>query len=289
MLLKAFAKINWSLDITGTRPDGYHLLDMIMQPISIADDIVLSPAPDLAITTGGYPRCAADSSNLAYRAAELLRNQFKPESGVHISLHKRIPIGAGLGGGSADAAAVLFGLNRLWNLNLSQDILESFGLQIGADVPFCLRGGLARVRGIGEIIESEPCCMDYRLLVLQPCRGLSTRAVYTAWHQLNTPSRPDTENVLKALSDGNPSLLAGSMHNVLEPVSAAQCPEIPEAVEKLLSAGAFAAQMSGSGSAVFGAFRSKEAAEKARKELSGQYKNVYLCHSQTDSIRLMED
>ena len=157
MLLKAFAKINWSLDITGIRPDGYHLMDMVMQPVSLADEIGLFPSPDISLFTDGNPPSRADHTNLAWRAADLLRNTCGVKEGVRITLHKNIPMGAGLGGGSADAAAVLYGLNRMWRLGLSCRNLEELGLSLGADVPFCLRGGLVRTRGIGELLEDRAC------------------------------------------------------------------------------------------------------------------------------------
>ena len=289
MLLKAFAKINWSLDITGIRPDGYHLMDMVMQPVSLADEITLTPDRDLSITTGGYPPSAANPSNLAYRAAALLRDESGTASGVRIHLHKQIPIGAGLGGGSADAAAVLVGLNRLWNLNLPADRLEALGLSLGADVPFCLRGGLVRTRGIGEELENHAFRASFWLLILQPCRGLSTREIFTAYHESSGLSRPDTLSVLQALDTGDLSLLSASIANVLEPVSSARCPEIPEAVSLLRSSGAVAAQMTGSGSAVFGVFRSRPAAEKAKAALTPRFRHIHLCHTQSDSIRIMEE
>ena len=289
MLLKAFAKINWSLDITGIRPDGYHLMDMVMQPVSLADEIELLPAADLSISTGGNPPSRADSSNLAYRAADLLRNSFQVKEGVHIFLNKSVPMGAGLGGGSADAAAVLFGLNRLWSLHLTGKELEALGLSLGADVPFCLRGGLVRTRGIGEILEDMPCSVNYWLLIIQPCRALSTRDIFAAYHAADTFRSPDTEKVLTALASGDPPLLASSIGNVLESVSSVRCPEIPEAVSMLTSAGAFAAQMTGSGSAVFGAFRSRILAEKAKSILSSRYRVIHLCHTQTDSVRIVEE
>lgn len=289
MYLQTFAKINWSLDITGVREDGYHLMDMVMQPISIADEIELIPSPDLSISTDGYPPSRADETNLAYRAAHLLRRTFRVREGVHIALHKKIPMGAGLGGGSADAAGVLLGLNQLWNLHLDSARLEDLGLSLGADVPFCVRGGLTRTRGIGELLENHPCKLNYWLLVIQPCRALSTKDIFTAWHQSDSASSPDTEQVLWALSQGDASLLSASIGNVLESVSAHACPEIPEAVSALRSAGAFAAQMSGSGSAVFGAFRSRVLAEKAREKLSAVYRPVFLCHTQSDSVRIMDE
>ncbi len=289
MILRAFAKINWSLDITGVRPDGYHMMDMVMQPVSICDEITLIPGEGISIETSGFPPSAANASNLAFRAAELLRSRYDVKEGVHLSLYKNIPMGAGLGGGSADAAAVLYGLNRFWNLRLPNEELERLGLMLGADVPFCLRGGLTRTRGIGEDLENHECRINYRLLVFQPCKALSTKAIFAAWHEAADVARPDTENVLRALREGDAVLLSRSIGNVLEAVSASGCPEIPEAISRLRSSGAFAAGMTGSGSAVFGVFRSGEAAQKAKKVLDGIYPRIHFCHTQTDSIRMMEE
>ena len=289
MILKAFAKINWSLDITGLRPDGYHLMDMVMQPISLADEIELFPSRNLSISTDGNPPSRADRTNLAYRAADLLREYCGVDKGVHIALHKSIPMGAGLGGGSADAAGVLHGLNLLWRLNLSREKLESIGLSLGADVPFCVRGGVTRTRGIGENLENRPSAINYWLLVFQPCRALSTREIFSAYHASENVRHPDTEQVLAALAAGDSGLLSASIGNVLEPVSAAGCPEIPKAIADLRSAGAFAAQMTGSGSAVFGAFRSRTLAEKARDRLAGTWRSIHLCHTQSDSVRIMDE
>ena len=142
MKLQAFAKINWSLDITGVREDGYHFMDMLMQPVSISDEIEISSAPALSVTVSGFPPVRADESNLAYRAAAALKKAGHYRSGAAIHLFKRIPVGAGMGGGSTDAAAVLVGLNKLWGLSLPSAELEKIGLTIGADVPFFIRGGM---------------------------------------------------------------------------------------------------------------------------------------------------
>ncbi len=288
MKLDAFAKINWSLDITGIRDDGYHLMDMVMQPVSLADEITLMPSAEMMITTDGTPHSRADETNLAMRAARALRQYTGAEQCVSIHVHKRIPIGAGMGGGSADAAAVLFGLNRLWNAGCSPTELEKIGLTLGADVPFCLRGGVTRTTGIGEILENHPCKSNYWLLVFQPCRGLSTREIFSAWKK-EAISRPDTLSVLEALENGNPDLLGKSIGNVLEPVSSRFCPEIREAIHALVGAGARAAEMTGSGSAVFGLFRSRQDAERAREILSFRWKKIHLCHTQSDSIRITEE
>lgn len=288
MQLEAFAKINWSLDIVGIRDDGYHLMDMVMQPVSVADEITLLPSRKMKITTGGTPRSRADESNLAMRAALAFRETLGSDLCVSIHVHKRIPIGAGMGGGSADAAAVLYGLNRLWSAGFSAIELEQIGLRLGADVPFCLRGGLARTTGIGEVIENHPCKSNFWLLVFQPCRGLSTREIFASWHQ-DDIVHPDTPSVLSALETGNPDLLGRSVGNVLEPVSAARCPEIREAKEALLLSGARAAAMTGSGSAVFGLFRTRSDARKAADTLSRRWKHIHVCHTQTDSIRIVEE
>ena len=289
MILKAFAKINWSLDITGQREDGYHFMDMLMQPVSLSDEIILAPASTLEISTGGWPRSRADESNLAYRAALALKNAAGTSLGARIHVHKQIPIGAGMGGGSSDAAAVLTGLNRLWKTGLSRAELEHIGLTVGADVPFLIRGGLARTRGIGEDLEDHDCRSNYWLIIIQPCPGLSTGQVFSLWHESAPSDRPDTDQALQALETGDLNLLCASIGNVLQPVSEKLRPEIAEACACLKAEGALAARMTGSGSAVFGVFRSSIAAEKAFHRISGRYKTVFLCHTQHDSVRLMEE
>ena len=288
MRLEAFAKINWSLDIVGIREDGYHLMDMVMQPVSLSDEISLLPSREMSITTGGPVHCRADDSNLALRAAKAFRQVSGTDAAVEIHVEKRIPIGAGLGGGSADAAAVLFGLNRLWNTGFSAEKLEEIGLALGADVPFCLRGGLARTTGIGETIVNHPFKNNYWLLVFQPCRGLSTRDIFMSWKQ-DQVVHPDTDGVLDALENGTPELLSSRIGNVLEPVSTYYRPEIRKAKEMLMAAGALAAEMTGSGSAVFGLFRSRADAQKALNILSASWKQIHLCHTQSDSIRISEE
>ena len=178
MIVEARAKINWTLEIKGVRPDGYHLLDMLMQPVTLSDELTLIPAEGISLRCESGPGIPCDRRNLAWRAAEALRRETGCGLGVDILLRKRIPSGAGLGGGSADAAAVLLGLNRLWHLGLTRERLESIGLTLGADVPFCVRGGLTRVEGIGEKLESLGQVPPLHLVILQPCEGLSTAEIY---------------------------------------------------------------------------------------------------------------
>lgn len=286
MILEAFAKINWSLDITGVREDGYHLMDMLMQPVSLSDEITLTPSGTLEITTGGWPHSRADGTNLAYRAAAALKEAAACPCGASIHVHKRIPMGAGMGGGSTDAAAVLIGLNRMWHTGLPDPELEKIGLSLGADVPFFIRGGLTRTRGIGEELESHECKANYWLVVIQPCAGLSTAKVFGLWHESAVTERPDTDQALQALVSGNLDLLCRSIGNALQPVSQTLRPAIVQACADLVSEGAVTAKMTGSGSAVFGVFRSSVQAGKAYRKLSAVYKTVFLCHTQHDSIRI---
>ncbi len=289
MLLEACGKINWSLDITGVREDGYHLMDMLMQPVSLADTVRLLPAEDLSLTTSGFPPIRADESHLALRAARLLKEHTGCPLGASVSVHKRIPVCAGMGGGSADAAAVLFGLNRLWNTGLSPEELEELGLKLGADIPFCLRGGLTRTRGIGDLMENLPYDPVFPLIVVQPCRGLSTRDVFRAWQESGETRHPATEDAMEGLRLGDLALMRKSLGNVLQPVSERMRPQIALALRRLRDAGADVALMTGSGSAVFGVFRNPSRARAAFPSISAQWRSTFLCHTRRHSIRITEE
>lgn len=288
MKLEARAKINWSLDITGVREDGYHLMDMLMQPVSLCDDLTLLPGDGISLRTSGYPAIKADEKNLAFRAANLLRDTYHLNCGCFMHLHKRIPVGAGMGGGSADAAAVLYGLNILWQLGLSQSELENISLRLGADVPFCLRGGLARTTGIGENLQSLPCTRLYWLVVIQPCKGLSTGEVFSAWHASQTNIHPDTDRLAVILSEGKTNELHGSLYNVLQRVSSQMQSEIDIAIQSLRECGAIDAVMTGSGSAVFGCFMNAKSARNALVRLSSRWHSIWMCHTDMDSIRVIK-
>ena len=284
MRVKARAKINWTLDILGQREDGYHLMDMLMQSVSLADTITLTPASEVTITTGGYPKLPANERNLAYRAAIALQNATNCRNGAAIHVEKRIPVGAGMGGGSADAAGVLAGLNQLWKTGLNQQELEAIGLTLGADVPFCLRGGLTRTTGIGEKMVSLPCSRLYDLVVIQPCRGLSTGEVFTAYHEKADIPRPATGAAQLALENGDAALLAESLGNVLQAVSQDMRPPIGDAIAALKQRGAIAALMTGSGSAVFGVFESEEDAREAARSLRSRWASTFYCRTCQESI-----
>ena len=284
MQIQARAKINWTLDILGQREDGYHLMDMLMQPVTLSDDVTLTPAEEITLTTGGSPLLPADEKHLAWRAAVALKGHTGYPGGAAIHVEKHIPVGAGMGGGSADAAAVLVGLNRLWGLQLPPAELEAIGLRLGADVPFCIRGGLTRTTGIGECMENLPCGKCWPLVVIQPCEGLSTREIFAAYHEGVVDARPDNDAAARALACGDASALSAAMANVMQPVSEQRRPGIAQAIRALEEQCAFAARMTGSGSAVFGVFADEASAQKAYDALRPRWERTYLCQTCTESV-----
>lgn len=270
MRIKARAKINWTLDIVGKRADGYHLLDSLIQSVELYDTLTIRPAETLEFALEGYARVPDDDTNLALRAARLLMETAQVKTGASLLLKKRIPVGAGMGGGSADAAAVLMGLNRFWRLNLPEEQLRGLGLAIGADVPFCMSGGFQRITGIGENLARLSCMRPAFLVIVQPCRGLSTRDVFgqVALDRIGPHQRPDNVRAVQAIADGRLLEAVPNLGNVLQAVAIRQRPEIGEAIQALEHFGALGAQMTGSGSAVFGVFETARDAQCAWESAS---------------------
>ena len=289
MLLRAFAKINWTLDITGTLEDGYHYMDMLMQPVSLADEITLLPAERLLFTAEGDPAIPLDETNLAVRAVRALERETSRPLPCSIHIRKRIPSGAGMAGGSADAAAVLIGVNRFFGLGLDMETLCRIGLGLGADVPFCLRGGLVRTRGIGEQLDVQETSPVYPLVILKPEGSLRTGDIFRAWEALKHPSAPRNDDALAALKSGTVRASADAFANVLQPAAESFLPEIRDAVADLKKEGAFLSLMTGSGSAVFGLFSTARDAESAAGRLSARWQKVYPCESQPESVQFGKD
>ncbi len=291
MQVMARAKINWTLDVVGKRPDGYHQLDMLLQSVAVCDELALAPAKELTLRLSQGARVPDDGDNLVLKAARALQNAADCHLGADIHLKKCIPIGAGMGGGSADAAAVLAGLNRLWGLHFSLQELQVVGLSVGADVPFCLAGGLKRARGIGEILEDIECTRQFWLVVVQPCRGLGTKKVFTAleWEKIPPDSRPDTRSAIKALGEGDLNVLCRSMGNVLQPTSESMRPEIRMAVQALKVLGARQAMMTGSGSAVYGVFASAVHARSAQASLKRRWPSCFMTHTCLEGLVFQEE
>lgn len=280
MVVHAHAKVNWSLAVTGIREDGYHLLDMLMQTVDLSDTLLVTPASGLSFTMEGDAAGAiSEGDNLVLQAARLLRAASNTQQGAAIHLVKRIPAGAGLGGGSADAAATLRALNTLWELNMPPQALADLALFLGADVPFCLAGGLARVRGIGEEITQLPSAPEIPLVILQPEGGLSTPAVFRAYDAQPAPAAPSIDAVEAALLCWDIPALTDSMSNMLQPTAVGLCPEISVCLDALTAQGALHAQMTGSGSAVIGIFPTEDHAARAAAACQAVWKKCWATKS----------
>lgn len=252
IFIKAPAKINLSLDIIGRRPDGFHLVEMVMQTISLCDHITLEAADGAIHLHCSHPFVPAGSGNIVWKAAHLLKSTYgSAEMGAVITVEKHIPVSAGLGGGSSDAAAVLKGLNELWDLRLSPAQLAELGLRLGADVPFCLQGGTALARGIGEKLTPVAPPPSLWVVLLKPNMGVSTGEVYREFVQGRVRTRPDTQRLVSALEAGDYQAMAESMANVLESVTFRRFPILRRLKQKALELGALAAMMSGSGPTIF--------------------------------------
>ena len=279
MRLQAFAKINLGLDVLGKREDGYHEVRMIMQTIRMYDqlDMRKSVEPGIHLTTN-KKYIPVDENNLVWRAAKLMMDTCGIIEGVSIHLHKVIPVAAGMAGGSSDAAATLVGMNRLFHCGLSKEKLMELGVQIGADVPYCVLRGTALAEGIGEKLTVLPPMPDCWILIGKPGISVSTKYVYTTL-DLNTDTvHPDIDGMKKALEDGNLYGITERMGNVLQDVTIPAYPEVERIKEQMKTLGAVNAMMSGSGPTVFGIFDNEEKAQKACQKLRerGSCQQVFL-------------
>lgn len=279
MRLQAFAKINLGLDVLGKREDGYHEVRMIMQTIRMYDqlDMRKSVEPGIHLTTN-KKYIPVDENNLVWRAAKLMMDTCGIIEGVSIHLHKVIPVAAGMAGGSSDAAATLVGMNRLFHCGLSKEKLMELGVQIGADVPYCVLRGTALAEGIGEKLTVLPPMPDCWILIGKPGISVSTKYVYTTL-DLNTDTvHPDIDGMKKALEDGNLYGITERMGNVLQDVTIPAYPEVERIKEQMKTLGAVNAMMSGSGPTVFGIFDNEEKAQEVCQKLreSGSCQQVFL-------------
>ena len=266
--LKAHAKINLTLDVTGFTDNGYHSLSMIMQSVALADVITIDSISEGILFSSGSTRIPVNENNLVFKTARLFLDAMSLPHNVHIDLKKRIPVSAGLAGGSADAAAVLVGLNKFFDCGLSLDELKELGVKLGADVPFCLTGGTALCEGVGEIITKLPDMPDCYILIAKPLRGMSTPKAFALYDEYGG-SLPEVNNAaaVNALNEGDLDTLCLHMANKLQPITESCVGTVRHIAEKLLENGAKAACMSGSGTSVFGVFDSRIIAEKCKKRL----------------------
>lgn len=268
------AKLNLALDVVGTLPNGYHDLDMVMQAIDLQERLVLRRSPYLKLRMPGS-FVPVNNKNTAIKAALAFFDYTGLLAGVDITIHKAVPVRAGMAGGSADAAGVLVGMNELYGAKLSMSELCAIGATIGADVPFALMGGTCRVRGVGDLLKPLPPCPDCRFVVVMPSIGVSTPEAFQRYDQMGSPVHPDCERQEAAVRAGDLAAICAAAGNALEHCSGAQ--ETPAICAKLNEHGALTSQMTGSGAAVFGVFDGEDAARAAVQALQGSYKQVYLC------------
>lgn len=277
--LKALAKINLGLDVVRRREDGYHEVRMIMQTIQLYDrlDIKRTHEPGIQIQTN-LSFLPVNENNLIYKAAKLLMDEFSITDGVSVKLDKRIPVAAGMAGGSTDAAAMLIGVNRFFSLGLTKRQLMERGVQIGADVPYCIMRGTALAEGIGEALSPLPPMVKCPVLIAKPSISVSTKFVYQNLKLDDTTIHPDIDRLIDDIKAKNLHDIAAHMGNVLETVTIPNYPVIDEIKKHMLSNGALGAMMSGSGPTVFGLFDNEDTAKKAYKAMRSSHlaRQVYL-------------
>lgn len=277
--LKALAKINLGLDVVRRREDGYHEVRMIMQTIHLYDrlDIKRTKESGIQIQTN-LSFLPVNENNLIYKAAKLLMDEFSITDGVSVKLDKRIPVAAGMAGGSTDAAAMLFGMNRLFSLGLTKRQLMERGVQIGADVPYCIMRGTALAEGIGEELSQLPPMVKCPVLIAKPSISVSTKFVYQNLKLDDATIHPDIDRLIADIRAKNLYDIAAHMGNVLETVTIPNYPVIDEIKKHMLSHGAVGAMMSGSGPTVFGLFDDEATAKKAYKAMRSSHlaRQVYL-------------
>lgn len=273
---KAPAKINLSLDVLHKRDDGYHEMEMVMTSIDLADRLTLNLLDENRIvieSNNGF--LPLDERNIVYRSVLMLQKEFDVQQGVHVYIEKNIPIAAGLGGGSSDAAATLRGLNRLWNLGLSMDELAELGARIGSDVPFCVYGGSAYAYGRGEKIEPITEIPQCWVVLVKPRRGISSWTVFEGL-EVDTLTHPNTEDILRAIEEVNYEEMTNCLGNALENVSIVKQPKIEQIKDKMLQFGAETALMSGTGPTIYGLCQKYSRAKRVFNGLKGFCNEVYL-------------
>lgn len=282
--LKALGKINLGLDVLGRRPNGYHDVRMVMQTVYLYDQSLLEKTDKegISLKTNLF-YLPVNENNLAYRAAKMLIDEFTIKEGVHISLEKHIPVAAGMAGGSSNAAAVLYGMNRLFQLGLTDQELMERGVKLGADVPYCIMRGTVLAEGIGEELTPLPAMPKCHVLLAKPPISVSTQKVYEKLDAQEVTEHPDIDGILLGLQTGDLKKITSSMGNVLENVTITEYPQIERIKDVMKEEGALNAMMSGSGPTVFGIYDDKmlarRAAARIREEQLAKQVHVTTMHN----------
>ncbi|MCR5719959.1 MAG: 4-(cytidine 5'-diphospho)-2-C-methyl-D-erythritol kinase [Lachnospiraceae bacterium] len=261
--LKAYSKINLSLDVTGTYPNGYHKVRMVMAQTSLCDELTFEKIKEGCEITCNRKDLSTKEDNLIYKAYKAMKDSFNFDGGIKVNLTKKIPVAAGLAGGSSDAAACIKAINELYNLNAENDALCEIGAKIGADIPYCIVGGYALCEGIGEIITPIEGSLNGFILIVKPPIDVYTPHVYKELDKIEEYPHPDVEGMIKAVNEKNLTLACEKLGNVLEEVTVKEHPEIEEIKTFMINNGASGTLMSGSGPSVFAVFEEKKTAEKA--------------------------
>lgn len=284
--INGYSKINLSLDVLSKREDGYHNLQMIMQSLELHDEITLERISSGIVIDCNAMYVPANSSNIAYKAAEMMIRENALSCGVKISIKKNIPVAAGLAGGSTDAAAVIKGMNSMLGLNKSQQELMMLGKTIGADVPYCIMGGTALAEGIGERLTKLKPLSNIPVILVKPRIGVSTAWVYGNLNISEIKDRPQTDRLIEAVNTQDIKFISKNMKNVLESVTIKKYSIINDIKERLVKLGASGSMMSGSGPTVFGIFEDKQMAESAFNSLKHSEHECILTqmYSYTDAI-----
>lgn len=288
--LKALAKINLGLDVLGRRENGYHDVRMVMQSIYLYDEVKIekTEAPGIALASN-LSFLPTGEGNIAYKAAQLLTEEFEIGEGVKITLNKHIPVAAGLAGGSSNAAAVLFGMNRMFRLGLTQDELMARGVRLGADVPYCIMRGTVLAEGIGEELSVLPAMPKCTVLIAKPPVSVSTKVVYEALDAKEIVEHPDIDGIIAGLKKHSLKQVAACMGNVLEDVTIPMHPVIDRIKQEMIDAGALNAMMSGSGPTVFGLFESRGAAREAQRRIREKSLTRQVYVTSIHSVRRNQD
>ena len=274
---KAPAKINLVLDALHKREDGFHEVEMIMTMVDLADRLEMEPlARDQIIISSQVGYIPLDAKNLAFQAAQLIKERYQVKQGVYIHLDKKIPVAAGLAGGSSDAAATLRGLNRLWNLNISEHELCELGAELGSDVPFCVTGGTALATGRGERLQPISIPPQCWVVLAKPPINVSTADVYGKFRVNKVEQHPSVQNMINALDSGSFTEMCDSLGNVLESVTLQLYPEVKQLKESMIRLGADGVLMSGSGPTVFGLVSKEAKLSRIYNGLRGFCKEVYV-------------
>lgn len=273
---KAYAKINISLDVVGKREDNYHLLKMIMQNIEVYDEIEVRKIDKDILIKCNKSFVPVDERNLAYKAARLFLDTYNINSGVHIDIKKNIPVSAGLAGGSTDCATVLKLMNKVFEVNASTEELMELGIKLGADVPFCIKGGTALCEGIGEKVTKLKPFKNKIVVLVKPPFAVSTKEVYKSFSLKKAKIHPETERLINKMEEDDIYFVAGNMKNLLENVTLREHRSISQIKRGMIKYGAIGAMMSGSGPSVFAFFDDMLKAQRCYDEMKKKYLDTFI-------------